>query len=88
MSDNKDEEKTYGTIEAAKRIDISLERMYYWVNRGVLNPVYKQSGIREFRRYTIRDIEKGIMVKNLVDKENYTLKGAIEILDRLYGKIN
>ena len=86
VEDLKDEEKTYGTIEAARRIGISLERMYYWERKGILNPIFKKSGIREFRRYSMKDIQEAILIRNLIDNENYTLKGALEIIKRLKEK--
>ena len=89
--EEKDKKKKYesdelGTIEAAKRIGISLERMYYWEKKGILQPSFKKFGIREFRRYSRLDIQNAILIKDLVDKENYTLKGAIEIIERLKEK--
>jgi len=86
VEDLKDEDKTYGTIETARRIGVSLERMYYWEKKGILNPIFVKSGIREFRRYSVKDIEEAMLIKNLVDKENYTLKGALEIIKRLKDK--
>jgi len=74
----KGEKDTFGTIEAAKRIGISLERMYYWERKGVLKPSLRKSGIRKFRKYSLKDIQRALLVKDLVDREHYTLEGAIE----------
>jgi len=79
----KDESDELGTIEAAKRIGISLERMYYWEKKGILEPSFKKFGIREFRRYSRVDIQRAILVKDLVDTEHYTLKGAIKKIEKI-----
>lgn len=79
----KDGSDELGTIEAAKRIGISLERMYYWEKKGILEPSFKKFGIREFRRYSRVDIQRAILVKDLVDTEHYTLKGAIKKIRKL-----
>ena len=78
ITKKKNEKNLFGAIEAAKRIGISLERMYYWEKKGILNPQLKKFGIRKFRRYSQKDIQQAILIKDLVDKEYYTLKGAIE----------
>jgi len=51
--------------------------MYYWEKKGILQPSFKKFGIRESRRYSRVDIQRAILIKDLVDKEHYTLKGAI-----------
>lgn len=79
----KDKSDEMGTIEAARRIGISLERMYYWEKKGILKPSFKKFGIREFRRYSRVDIQRAILVRDLVDKEHYTLKGAIEKIKKI-----
>jgi len=81
--EEKDESDELGTIEAAKRIGISLERMYYWEKKGILEPSFKKFGIREFRRYSRVDIKRAILVKDLVDTEHYKLEGAIEKIRKL-----
>ena len=82
----KDGSDELGTIETAKRIGISLERMYYWEKKGILEPSFKKFGIREFRRYSRIDIQRALMVKDLVDRENYTLKGAIKKIRKIKFK--
>ena len=79
----KDESDELGTVEAAKRISISLERMYYWEKKGILKPNFKKFGIREFRRYSRVDIQRAILIKDLVDTEHYKLKGAIEKIGKI-----
>ena len=72
----------FGSVEAARRIGISTERLRYWERAGVVIPIYIQCGTRRFRRYSLQDIERAVFVKNLVDREKYTLEGAIDKLTR------
>jgi DNA-binding transcriptional MerR regulator len=67
----------FGSFTAAKKIGTSLERLRYWENLGIVKPNYVQCGTRRFKRYSQEDINRAILVKNLVDKEKYTLEGAI-----------
>lgn len=66
----------FGTIEVARRVGISVERLYYWERIGIVNPEMESFGIRQFRRYSREDIERAKMVKELVDIEGYTLQAA------------
>lgn len=70
-----------GAVEAVKRIGISYERLLYWERAGIVNPEYIQCGIRKFRRFSQRDIERALQIKILVDKEKYTLAGAVTKLE-------
>lgn len=72
----------FGSVEAARRIGISTERLRYWERAGIVIPIYIQCGTRRFRRYSLEDIERAVFVKNLVDHEKYTLEGAIDKLTR------
>jgi len=72
--------KRFGSVEAAKRIKISTERLRYWERRGIVDPAYIQCGTRRYRRFSLEDIKRAILVKALVDKEKYSLEGAIGIL--------
>lgn len=72
----------FGTIEATKKIGISLERLRYWELRGIVKPKYVQCGKRKFRRYSQEDIHRAILVKSLVDEEKYSLEGAIRKLKK------
>ena len=66
----------FGTIEVAKRVGISIERLYYWERIGIVNPEMESFGIRQFRRYSREDIERAKRVKEMVDIEGYTLQAA------------
>jgi DNA-binding transcriptional MerR regulator len=66
-----------GSFTATKKIGISLERLRYWENLGIVKPKYVQCGTRKFRRYSQDDTNKAILVKRFVDREKYTLEGAV-----------
>ena len=75
----------YGTIEAAKKVGISIRQLYHWVDQlHVVTPQIKRYGIRSFRRFTIQDLGKLSEIKHLLEK-GYTLRAAAEIVkgDRL-----
>ncbi len=69
--------KIFGSIEAAKKIGIEVHRLYSWERCGVVTPVMKTFETRQFRRYSLEDIDRGLFVKALVDEEGYTLKTAV-----------
>ena len=77
---------TFGSIETARRIGISTERLRYWERAGIVKPTYIKCGTRRFRRYTQQDIERALFVRDLVDQEKYSLEGAIwkltKVMDR------
>ncbi len=66
----------FGTIEVARRVGISVERLYYWERIGIVNPEMESFGIRQFRRYSREDIERAKRAKEMVDIEGYTLQAA------------
>lgn len=72
----------FGTVEVIKQIGISPERLRYWEQAGVVRPQYVQCGTRRFRRYSQEDINRGIYVRILVDGEKYSLKGAVNRLEK------
>ena len=69
-----------GSFAAVKKIGISLERLRYWENLGIIKPNYVQCGTRRFKRYSQEDINRAVLVKVLVDIEKYTLAGALRKL--------
>lgn len=75
---NKAIENRSGTCDTAKKIGISPERLRYWEQQGIVNPEYVQCGTRRFRQYSAEDIRKASLVKDLVEREKYTLEGAIK----------
>jgi DNA-binding transcriptional MerR regulator len=79
---NRDNDNKIGSAEAARRIGISTERLRYWERAGVVKPTYKQCGTRRFRRYSRDDINRARTVRDLVEREKYTLEGAIGRLSR------
>ena len=64
----------FGTVEAVKKIGISIERLYYWELRGIIKPEFIQCSTRKFRRYSEKDIKRAFLIKRLVDDEKYTLE--------------
>ena len=83
MKSNRD--NRFGSVEAASKIGISTERLHYWEKVGIVNPTYSQCGIRRFRRYSQEDIRRARIVRELVEREKYTLEGAIGKLSREIG---
>ena len=75
MKNNGDQQ--FGSVEAASKVGISTERLRYWETRGIVKPTYIQSGTRKFRRFSFQDIKRAKFVRELVDKEKYTLEGAM-----------
>ena len=78
--------QSFGSIEAARRIGISTERLRYWERAGIVKPTYVQRGTRRFRRYTQQDIERALFVRDLVDQEKYSLEGAVGKLMRVMDR--
>jgi DNA-binding transcriptional MerR regulator len=72
----------FGTVAVVKKTGISFERLRYWEQRGIVKPKYVQCGMRKFRRYSQEDINRAILIKRLVDKEKYSLEGAIRKLKK------
>ena len=77
-----------GSVEAAREIGISTERLRYWERVGIVNPTYSQCGTRKFRRYSREDIDRARVIRALVEREKYTLEGAIGKLSREMGDAN
>ncbi|GEM_PF-1465573 len=75
INDNK-----VGTEEAIKRTGISAERLRYWEGMGIVRPEYVKCGTRKFRRYSEEDLIRAALVKKLIDRDRYTLEGAIRKL--------
>ncbi|MBW8003951.1 MAG: MerR family transcriptional regulator [Planctomycetes bacterium] len=75
MKSNKDNK--FGSIEAARKIGISTERLSYWERTGIVQPTYIQCGTRKFRRYSLQDIERAVIVRALVTMKSTLLKGQL-----------
>ena len=73
-------EKVFGIVETARKIGIEMHRLYAWERYGIVKPILKRFGVRQFRRYSENDIGRAVFVKNLVDEEGYTLKAAVRKL--------
>lgn len=67
-----------GSTETAKKIGVEIHRLYSWERAGILKPKYIQHGVRKFRYYSEKDIERGKFIRMLMDDEGYTLQGAIK----------
>lgn len=76
----------FGSFETTRVVGLSLERLRYWENLGVVRPNYIQCGTRRFKRYSPEDIERATAVKKLVDDEKYSLSGAIAKLKERENK--
>ena len=73
----KNNDNRFGTVEVTQKIGISAERLRYWEKLGIVNPEYIQRGTRKFRRYSKEDIQRATLIRALVDREKYSLEGAI-----------
>ncbi len=69
-----------GSIRAAKEIGIDVHRLYCWERYGIVSPTKIKCGTREFRRYSAEDINRGRLVRMLVDEEGYVLRAAVRKL--------
>ena len=69
-----------GSIAAAKEVGISLRQLYHWVDvLKVVEPKIEPFGIRQFRRFTAKDIKKLKGVKELLDW-GYSLPAACKLV--------
>ena len=72
----------FGSIEAARKVGISLRQLYHWVDvLHVVEPVKFKHGIREFRRFSEQDVAVLAKMKEIVDL-GYTLHAAVGILKK------
>ena len=76
--------KNIGITDAIRRIGVSPERLRYWEIKGVITPNYMTQGTKRLRRYSEEDINVARVIKHLIDREGYTLKGAAAKLNRPY----
>ena len=67
----------FGSFAITRLVGLSLERLRYWENLGIVKPNYVRCGTRRFKRYSRGDIDRATSVKRLVDEEKYSLGGAI-----------
>ena len=71
--------RLYGSIEAARIAGISLRQLYHWVDSlHVVNPKVRRYGLRQFRRFTAKDLEIFIEVRTLLER-GYTLRAAAKM---------
>jgi len=73
-----------GITEATQKIGVSPERLRYWEYVGIISPIYTGSSSKPVRRYSEEDITIAIEIKNMIEKEGFSLKGAAERLNRPY----
>lgn len=71
----------FGTVKVVEKIGVSFERLRYWEQRGVVEPMYVQCGTRKYRRYSHEDMKRALFIKMLVDDEKYSLEGALRKLE-------
>ncbi|MFQ5628917.1 MAG: MerR family transcriptional regulator [bacterium] len=67
----------FGSSVVTKQLGISLRQLYYWELKGIVQPRVISKGSREFKRFSLEDIETLKMVKTYLD-EGYTLTSAVE----------
>lgn len=77
-------EKKIGITEATQRIGVSPERLRYWEHMGIISPAYVEHGSKHSRRYSEEDIAIATEIRNMVEKEDFSLKGAAMRLNRPY----
>jgi DNA-binding transcriptional MerR regulator len=63
--------------EVTQKLDISLRQLYYWELKGIVRPKLVTMGSREFKRYSLRDVEVLKRVKEYLD-QGYTLNTAVQ----------
>ncbi len=63
--------------EVTRKLDISLRQLYYWELKGIVKPKLVTMGSREFKRYSLRDVEVLKRVKDYLD-QGYTLNSAVQ----------
>lgn len=61
--------------EVVRKLDISLRQLYYWELKGIVKPRLVTMGSREFKRYSLDDLERLQKVKEYLD-QGYTLSSA------------
>lgn len=66
---------SYSISLAAKEVGVSIRQLYYWEQLGIVKPIYEQFGSYQYRRYSQKDVELLIKLKQLLD-EGYTLRAA------------
>lgn len=67
----------FSSAEVTRKLDISLRQLYYWELKGIVRPRLITMGSREFKRYSVRDLDILRRVKNYLD-QGYTLNGAVQ----------
>lgn len=63
--------------QVTNQLNISLRQLYYWELKGIIKPRMIPMGSREFKRYSVRDLEILKQVKNYLD-QGFTLTGAVQ----------
>ena len=70
--------------KTAKIIGVQSHVLRFWEKKfSSINPKKSQSGRRY---YSSKDIQYLLMIKNLLYKEGFTIKGAVNIIDKKNGK--
>lgn len=70
----------YGSVQTAKQAGISIRQLYHWVDGlHIVHPRLERCGLRQFRRFTSKDLETLAEVRVLLVR-GYTLRAAAEIV--------
>ena len=67
----------FSSSEVTRQLNISLRQLYYWELKGIVRPKVVTMGSREFKRYSMEDVETLRRIKELLD-QGYTLAGAMK----------
>jgi len=65
------------TSNVAKITGVTMKQLYYWEERGIIDPKFEKFGNRLFRRFQNSDVELIHRIKCFLN-EGYTLKKAAE----------
>ena len=67
----------FGSSYVTKELGISLRQLYYWELKGIVRPHVLTKGSREFKQFSLQDINTLKQVKKYLD-QGYTLSSAVD----------
>jgi len=76
-SDNNVEVYYLTSHKVTSELHISLRQLYYWELKGVIKPETRKLGSREFKRYSMKQLEVLRKVRDYLD-DGYTLNSALQ----------
>lgn len=66
---------TFSISEISLKTGVTPRQLYYWESIGLLSPAYLKFGLRHFRRYAQKDLEKLFEIKAWLEV-GYTLEAV------------